>query len=128
MQGASRRPCTIVNLESTYQYMDTLSLDLASADEASPPLGISRASLYAYVSRGLIRSFASPHDPRERLYAVEDVEALVRRRTRLRRPAAAAATALDWGLPVLETSLTRIENGRLFYRGVDAVAFAQSAT
>jgi citrate synthase len=108
--------------------MRPASLDLASAQEASSRLGVSRASLYAYVSRGLIRSFSSPHDPRQRLYAVDDVEALVKRRTRFRRPAAAAATALDWGLPVLETSLTQIKDGLLFYRGVDAVALSEAAS
>ncbi|NIX76778.1 citrate synthase [Microvirga terricola] len=108
--------------------MKPASLDLISAQETSSRLGISRASLYAYVSRGLIRSFASPHDPRQRLYALDDVEALVKRRTRFRRPTAAAATALDWGLPVLETALTQIEDGRLLYRGVDAVELAETAT
>jgi citrate synthase len=108
--------------------MRVVSLDMTSAAEASSRLGISRASLYAYVSRGLIRSFSSPHDPRQRLYALDDVEALVKRRTRFRRPAVAAATALDWGLPVLETSITRIEEGRLFYRGVDALTLSETAT
>ncbi|EIM26119.1 citrate synthase family protein [Microvirga lotononidis] len=108
--------------------METISLDLASADEASSRLGISRASLYAYVSRGLIRSFSSPHDPRQRLYAVDDVETLVARKARFRRPAVAAATALDWGLPVLETGIAQIQDGRLFYRGQDAIALARTAT
>lgn len=105
-----------------------MSVDLTSAEEASSRLGISRASLYAYVSRGLIRSFSSPHDPRQRLYALEDVEALIDRKTRFRRPTAAAATALDWGLPVLETSIAQIKDGRLYYRGHDAIAWAQKAS
>ncbi len=104
------------------------SLALVSAADAAGRLGIRPASLYSYVSRGLVRSFASPHDPRQRLYASDDVEALVKRRTRFRRPAAAAATALDWGLPVLETHLTQIADGRLLYRGQDAVALAATAT
>lgn len=108
--------------------MSAPSLDLASADEASSRLGVSRASLYAYVSRGLIRSFSSPHDPRQRLYAVEDVETLVERKARFRRPAVAAATALDWGLPVLETGITQITDGHLFYRGQDAITLARTAT
>lgn len=108
--------------------MGAASLDLTSAEEASSRLGISRASLYAYVSRGLIRSFSSPHDPRQRLYAVDDVEALAERKARFRRPTVAAATALDWGLPVLETSITQIRDGRLFYRERDAIALARTAT
>jgi citrate synthase len=108
--------------------MSAVPLDLASAEEASSRLGVSRASLYAYVSRGLIRSFASPHDPRQRLYALEDVEALVERKARFRRPGVAAATALDWGLPVLQTGIAQIKDGHLFYRGQDAVALARTAT
>ncbi|MBB4040244.1 citrate synthase [Microvirga flocculans] len=108
--------------------MSAVPLDLTSADEASARLGISRASLYAYVSRGLIRSFSSPHDPRQRLYALEDVETLVERKARFRRPAVAAATALDWGLPVLETSITQIRDGRFFYRGEDVLALARTAS
>ena len=108
--------------------MSAPSLELTSAEAASGRLGISRASLYAYVSRGLIRSFASPHDPRQRLYALDDVEALAERKARFRRPTAAAATALDWGLPVLETSITQIKDGRLFYRERDAVELARFAS
>ncbi|AWM86470.1 citrate synthase [Microvirga sp. 17 mud 1-3] len=108
--------------------MGTKLLDLTSAEEASGRLGISRASLYAYVSRGLIRSFASPHDPRQKLYSLEDVTALAERKARFRRPAAAAATALDWGLPVLETSITQIKDGHLYYRELDAIRLAETAT
>lgn len=108
--------------------MRSPSLDLISAQEASTRLGISRASLYTYVSRGLVRSFSSPHDPRQRLYAQEDVETLVRQRIRFRRPSAAAATALDWGLPILETSITQIKDGRLLYRDIDAVELSRTAT
>jgi citrate synthase len=105
-----------------------MSIELTSAEDASTRLGISRASLYAYVSRGLVRSFSSPHDPRQRLYALDDVEALVERKARFRRPTAAAATALDWGLPVLETSITQIKDGKPFYREHDAIAWARTAT
>ena len=108
--------------------MPSPSLALIPAEDASRRLRISRASLYAYVSRGLVRSFSSPHDPRERLYALDDVEALVERKARFRRPAVAAATALDWGLPVLETSITQIKNGRLSYRERDAISLACTAT
>lgn len=108
--------------------MSAPSLDLTSAEDAAGRLGISRASLYAYVSRGLVRSFSSPHDPRQRLYALDDVEILVERKTRFRRPTVAAATALDWGLPVLETSITQIKDGRPFYREQDAVTLARTAT
>ncbi len=101
---------------------------LIDAAEAAARLKIRRASLYAYVSRGLIRSVVDPGDPRAHLYAAADIAALARRKVRMRRPAAAAATALDWGLPVLETRIARIEGGRLSYRGADAVALAGTRT
>src|SRR5579862_1230208 len=100
-----------------------------SAAEAATRLGVRLPTLYSYVSRGLICSRrGETGDPRTRSYAAADVEALLKRRERAKRPAIAAATALDWGLPVLETRLTAIEGGRLIYRGRDAVAFAAAAT
>ncbi len=97
---------------------------LLSATEASALLGVRPASLYAYVSRGRIRALPHPDDPRARLYAREDIEALVTQKQRQARPGAAAATALDWGLPVLTTALGSIKDGSLTYRGQDAVALA----
>jgi citrate synthase len=55
-----------------------------AAGDASRLLGVSRATLYAYVSRGFIRSQATPGTTRERLYSHDDVERL-RRRTEERR-------------------------------------------
>ncbi|HZM59315.1 MAG TPA: helix-turn-helix domain-containing protein, partial [Vicinamibacterales bacterium] len=63
------------------------------ADEASRLLGVSRATLYAYVSRGFLRSQSSPHSPRERLYSHDDVERLRRRTEERRAPDKAAARA-----------------------------------
>jgi citrate synthase len=39
-----------------------------------------------------------------------------------------ARAALDWGLPVLESALTLIEDGRLYYRGQDAVTLSAEAS
>ena len=97
-----------------------------SAEEAVGLLKIRRQTLYAYVSRGLIRSNGQDGDPHRRLYRADDVEALLGRKRRGRTPARAAQTALDWGLPVLESALTLVEDGRLYYRGRDAVVLAQS--
>ncbi len=100
-------------------------LDSAAAVRA---LNISRASLYVYVSRGLIRSVPHPSEPKACLYSASDIMALIDRRTRMRRPRAAAATALDYGLPVLRSGITRFEDNRCFYRGKEAVAFSRKAT
>ncbi len=99
---------------------------LLSATEASALLGVRPASLYAYVSRGRIRAWPHPDDPRARLYVREDVEALIAQKQRQARPGSAAATALDWGLPVLTTALGSIKDGRLAYRGRDAVELAST--
>ncbi|HVZ15112.1 MAG TPA: citrate synthase, partial [Bauldia sp.] len=98
------------------------------AREAAARLGVRRASLYAYVSRGAVRVVAHPTDPRARLYAAADIEDLIARKARGRRPAIAAATALDWGLPVLTTAISRIAEGHLFYRDVDAVELSGHAS
>jgi citrate synthase len=96
------------------------------ADEASRLLRVSRTTLYAYVSRGYVRSQATAGPSRERLYSRDDVERL-RRRTEARRdPDKAAARSLQWGLPVLESSISFIDGRRLYYRGHDAVELACS--
>lgn len=97
-----------------------------SAEEAAAALGISRATLYAYVSRGLLRSTPAPDDPRARRYSGEDVARLKAQQEQRRAPERAAATALAWGAPVLESGLTLITPAGLFYRGQDAIALARS--
>jgi citrate synthase len=99
---------------------------LVTAAEAAQRLGVSRASLYAYVSRGLIRSVPSGDDLRCRLYVSADVEMLVRQKALTRGPVAASASALNLGLPILETRVSGIVAGRLVYRGLDAVALAET--
>jgi citrate synthase len=97
-----------------------------AASEASRLLGVNRATLYAYVSRGFIRSQAAPGATRERMYSHDDVERLRRRTEARRAPDKAAAHALRWGMPVLESSIALIDGRRLFYRGIDAAALARS--
>lgn len=98
-----------------------------SAAEAAEALGISRATLYAYVSRGLLRS-APGVDSRQNRYPAADVRRLARRKADGRRAGKVAQKVLDWGVPVLESSITLIADGRLFYRGHDAVELAREAT
>ncbi|WP_170975736.1 citrate/2-methylcitrate synthase [Rhizobium sp. FY34] len=99
-----------------------------TAEAASAELGISKATLYAYVSRGLVHTGGTEADPRRRLYSVHDVEELKKRKSTGRKPKEAAAAALDWGLPVLSSAITLIENGRLYYRGQDALHLSDQAT
>jgi citrate synthase len=100
--------------------------DYLSAAEAANRLGISRQTLYAYVSRGLLRAHETS-DPRQRRYATDAVARLANERRRGRRPKEVAKATLDWGLPVMESAITLIQDGSLFYRGVDAVTFARDA-
>ena len=99
-----------------------------SAREAAESLGITAATLYAYTSRGLLRSEAVPGKPRERRYARDAVERLKERKEARRDPARAAARALNWGTPVLSSGITLIQDGRPYYRGRDVVRMAEIAT
>ncbi|MFW6184490.1 MAG: helix-turn-helix domain-containing protein, partial [Chloroflexota bacterium] len=97
-----------------------------TAAEAAAALGVSRATIYSYVSRGLIRSEPAGSGTRSHRYRAEDVRRLLQRKEQRRNPAAAAQQALHFGAPVLESSITLIEGGRLYYRGHDAVQLAQT--
>src|ERR1700722_2232983 len=101
--------------------------DYLSAAEAANRLGVSRQTLYAYVSRGLLRAHETS-DPRQRRYESDAVARLADQRRRGRRPKEVARATLDWGLPVLESAITLIQGGRLFYRGADAVELAKDAS
>jgi len=95
-----------------------------TALEAAQELGISPATLYAYVSRGLVRSEAAGGSRRSRRYRSEDVRMLAERKELRRDPARAVERALHWGQPVMESGITLIAEGRLYYRGEDAASLA----
>src|ERR1700751_1837702 len=101
---------------------------LLTAESAADRLGVSRATLYAYVSRGFVRTHPAPDDPRRRLYSAADVERMAGNKTRGRKAADIAAATLDYGLPALASGITLIEGDRLFYRGRDAAQLAAEAT
>ncbi|NCT83661.1 MAG: helix-turn-helix domain-containing protein [Comamonadaceae bacterium] len=100
--------------------------DWMTADEAAHALGVTRATLYAYVSRGLLRSAPTP-GARQSRYRRHEVLRLALQRRRARKPALVARATLDWGRPVLSSALTLIEDGGLYYRGRDAIALAREA-
>lgn len=99
-----------------------------TAAEAAGALGVTRATLYAYASRGQLRSEPIPGRTKERRYYREDIERLRERKETRRDPATAAARGLHWGGPVLESGITLIHDGRFYYRGVDAATLAETAT
>jgi len=94
--------------------------DLLSARETCRILGISQATLYAYVSRGLLESRPGK-DHRSRLYPRQDVERLAQRKRAGRGAARGAAQSLDRGLPVLETRISLIRPDGPYYRGRSAI-------
>ncbi|MGN6318290.1 citrate synthase [Trinickia sp.] len=98
-----------------------------TATEAAAALGISLPTLYSYVSRGMLRSAPDAISKRRR-YAADEVRRLARRKADGKRAGKVAQKVLDWGVPVLESRITLIADGRLFYRGHDAMAFARDAT
>ncbi|WP_171009319.1 citrate/2-methylcitrate synthase [Sphingomonas sp. 2SG] len=89
-----------------------------SAEEAAAALGVTRATLYAYVSRHGIRSCAVAGS-KQRLYWKEDILLAKRPRGRPR---------VQEAEPPRESSISLISDGRLYYRGQDAVALSATAT
>lgn len=99
-----------------------------TAAEAARALGVSLPTLYAYTSRGQVRSEPVPGRTRERRYLKQDIDRLRDRKAARRDPAKAAAQGLAWGDPVLESGITLIRDGHLYYRGQDAAALAEHAS
>jgi citrate synthase len=96
--------------------------------EALATLEVLPQTLYANVSRGRIRSKPDPKDPHRSLYNGDDVKRLASRRRGRRPVATIAAEAIEWGDPVLTSGISTVFAGRLWYRGHDAVALADTAT
>lgn len=107
--------------------MNPTTANYFTATQAAERLGVSLQTLYAYVSRGLLHAERGKTH-RERRYRAADVERLAAQRTRGRKPKEVAKAALDWGMPVLESSITLIEDGRCYYRGRDALDIAETAS
>lgn len=99
-----------------------------TARQALTALEVRAQTLYANVSRGRIRARPDPADPRRSLYHSEDVQRLARRRAGRRTVESVAAQAIVWGDPVLASGICTVADGRLWYRGQDAVALSQTAT
>ena len=85
------------------------------AAEAAERLGIKPASLYAYVSRGVLARRQEPGG-RGSLYDAREIARLARRGRPRRAPAGAEL--------VIETAITEIAAGHLRYRGQDVMELA----
>ncbi len=118
----------IVNLDQFNQYNRGSDVtDWLTADEAMTRLGLKPQTLYAYVSRGRIEARPDKADARRSLYRAADVARLEQRRARGRRQSAVAEETIAWGEPVLASSITTVAHGKLWYRGLDAEALADTA-
>jgi citrate synthase len=91
-----------------------------TAKEACAQLKVKPATLYSYVSRGLIHCIQV--GGRAKLYSKEDTTRLRARSDANKGHTAVAAGALRWGEPVLDSKITRVEDGQLFYRGVNLLS------
>jgi citrate synthase len=96
-----------------------------SAREAAAELAISPATLYAYVSRGLIRSEPSP-ESRSHRYRAEDIRDLKERRAPSPEPK--GLRSFDADLPVLDSTISTITELGPIYRGVNCVELAEKDT
>lgn len=91
--------------------------DWVDAAEAARRLGVKPATLYSYVSRGLLRSRRDA-DGRRSLFDAAEVAALRRR---------AHPPSQDQQLTI-ESAITTLGDDRPYYRGRDALALARTAT
>lgn len=89
---------------------------MLSAAQAARQLGVKPQTLYAYVSRGLLRSERGP-DGRGSLFHANEVQRLALRGRR--------ANGVRPG-PAITSALTLIEDGAYYYRGRNALALAQN--
>jgi citrate synthase len=86
-------------------------------------LDVRPQTLYAYVSRGWLRSITQP-GRKQRLYARADVDKLKARSLARSGHGAVAASAMHWGEPIIPTSITHITPDGPHYRGQLATRLA----
>jgi citrate synthase len=103
-------------------------MDWLPVEDALSELKVQRQTLYAYVSRGLVRARPDDDDPRRSLYSSGDIRKLRGRRRGARRRSEVAAGAISWGEPVLESAISTIRDGDLIYRGRSVQDLAEKAT
>ena len=94
-----------------------------TARDAATELSVSPATLYAYVSRGLIRSEPG-ETPRSRRYRADDVRSLKNRRA----PMVEGQGLKAADLPVMDSAVSTITEDGPIYRGVRATTLAETAT
>ncbi|WP_229260103.1 citrate synthase [Duganella aquatilis] len=99
-----------------------------TAAEALDVLNVRPQTLYANVSRGKIRAKPDEADVRRSLYHRDDVLRMARRTNGRRKVEIVSSEAMQYGDPVLPSAISTAADGRLYYRGHDATALADSAS
>jgi citrate synthase len=87
---------------------------LMTTDQVAARLGVKPATVYAYVSRGLLPAVRNARG-KGSLFAKADVDAFVAGRQKTTTPG-------------IQTGITLIKDGGLYYRGVDAIELARRST
>ncbi|GGN68866.1 citrate synthase [Actinoplanes lobatus] len=87
---------------------------LLTTEEVAVLLGVKPTTVYAYVSRGLLTSQRNA-DGKNSLFAKTDVDAFLASRKRTTTPG-------------IQTGITLIKDGSLYFRGRDATVLARTAT
>lgn len=101
--------------------------DYATRVEAMQLLGVRQQTLYAYVSRGWVRSIAQPGQ-KDKLYSREDLSRLSKRALARAGHGAVAASAMNWGEPIISSSITDITLQGPVYRGHLAARLVSDGT
>ena len=120
----SGRPINVdpINVDaSTSNGHDRRMTRYVGAGEAARLLGVQRATLYAYVSRGLIDRRVAV-DGRTSLYAVDDVESLA---GRVRKREVEPRPSLD---VQIATAITVLDEAGVTYFGHDVATLARTCT
>ncbi|CAN5577241.1 citrate synthase family protein [soil metagenome] len=99
--------------------------DYMSAVEAMGVLQVRAQTLYAYVSRGLIRSVVQPGH-KAKLYLRDDVLRVGSRSAARSGHGAVAASAMNWGEPIIGSLITEITPAGPHYRSHAAPDLASS--
>jgi citrate synthase len=91
---------------------------LLSTHDVAVHLGVKKATVYAYVSRGLLTSRRNG-EGKESLFSEAEVKAFAAQRRR------GAATLDQAGSPVIHTGITLVTDEALYFRGHDATSIAR---
>ena len=102
--------------------------DWIEAKAAMALLGVRRQTLYAYVSRGLLRVSRDPARKGRSLYHHQDLRDLAQAHARPRARAEVAAKAIDWGEPLLTSSISQVVDGELYFGALSARLCAEKMT